>query len=486
MKTIKPALILSSLLLLASGLVTAQPIVFTNVTIIDVEEGVAMPGMSVIVTGERITAVGTLNEIKVSDGATTIDGRGKYLIPGLWDMHIHNVNDVYKPVPWDFHTPDPEGAEQREIYMPIYLAFGVTGTRELSGGLESIELRKRIEAGEILGPHMVIGSPLLDGPIPIFPDAAVMRIDGPERARNVVTKLHSQGFDFLKPYSLLSAESYRALHERARELEMEVAGEIPISVSLWEAAELGQRSVEHLTGVEFACSNREEELRAHYVSRLRDLNTDPSSEGALDIWNRSEWEPFESLDPERCRKLYGHLAAHGTWVVPTLIIQKMISHANDPRWANNPNFRYTWPMDLEALADEFDPERRLRPLHDYRMSVINELHDAGVGVLAGSDVSGGFTLHQELEIFVESGMTPLDALRTATINPARYLGRENDLGSITPGKIADLVLLNKNPLDDIRNTQSIEAVVFRGHLLDRPNLDRILRQLEVEANHLKD
>lgn len=453
----------------------------TNVSIIHVDEGTIEPGMSIIITGNRITAIGSVNEINVPDEATLIDGTGKYLIPGLWDMHMHNVNDVYEVAPWDFHEPDPQDIEQREIYMPIYLAFGVTGTRELSGGLASVELRNRIESGEILGPHMVVGSPLLDGPHPLFPEAAVIAIEGTEHAAHVVTELHSQGFDFLKPYSLLPAESYRALHERARELGMDVAGEVPIGISLWEAAKLGQRTVEHLTGVEFACSRREEELRAHYVSRLRSFNADTSSEDALDIWNRSEWEPFESLDPERCSKLYAHLVEHGTWVVPTLIIQKMISHTDDSLLANNPNLRYTWPIDLEDMADELDPERRLRPIHDYRMHIIDELFNAGVGILAGSDIPGGYTLHQELELFVESGLTPLQALRTATINPTRFLGRDHEFGSIAQGMIADLVLLNENPLNDIRNTQRIEAVIFQGHLLDRPHLDRILQQLEMDA-----
>lgn len=472
-------------LLLTAGPATAQSIAFTDVTVIDVVEGAADPGQTVVVTGDRITAVGPKNEIKVGAGATVIDGSGKFLIPGLWDMHIHNVNDVWKPVPWDFHTPDPEEADQREIYMPIYLAFGITGTRELSGGRRSVKLRERIEAGEILGPHMVVGSPLLDGPHPVWPDAAVISIDGPETAREVVTELHAQGFDFLKPYNLLSAESYRALHERARELGMEVAGEIPISVSLWEAAELGQRTVEHLTGVELACSNREEELRERYMARIRDLNADPSSEDPVDIWYQSEWEPLKSIDPTRCAALFAHLAAHDTWVVPTLVIQRMISYYDDPRLVNDPNFRYIDPSsrDLEAAADRFNPERRLRSLYDYRASVIDELHDAGVGILAGSDTPGGFTLHQELEIFVEGGLSPLDALRTATIDPARYLGREDELGSIAQGKIADLVLLRKNPLEDIHNTQAIEAVVFQGHLLERHRLDRMLEQLAVDAEN---
>ncbi len=444
----------------------------TSVDVIDIETG-------------NIVDVVSEDTYEPSEGVRLIDGHGLYAMPGLWDMHMHMLNDATKPVPWDYHSPDADDVEQRKIYMPIYLAFGVTGTRELSGGLTSIALREQIKSGEILGPHMFVGSPLLDGPNPIWPDAANIPIDGPDRAAEVVKQLHAQGFDFLKTYNFLSLESYRAVHETARALDMEVSGEIPISVSLWEAAKLGHRTVEHLTGVEFACSSREEELRAGYVARIQTLNADPAAESALEIWNRSEWEPFESLDPERCSRLFAHLAEHDTWVVPTIVIQRMISHADDPKLANNPNFRYIdrWSRDLEAAADEYDPERHLRPLHEYRAGIIDELHRASVGILAGSDQPGGFTLHEELEIFVESGLKPLDALRTATINPARYLGRADELGSIAPGKIADLILLNANPLEDIHNTRSIETVIFQGHVLDRSQLDRMLEQLEEDAEN---
>jgi imidazolonepropionase-like amidohydrolase len=457
----------------------------TSVDVIDIETGKILEDRTILVVSDRIVDVVPEDTYEPSEGVRLIDGHGLYAMPGLWDMHMHMLNDATKPVPWDFHSPDADDVEQRKIYMPIYLAFGVTGTRELSGGLTSIALREQIKSGEILGPHMFVGSPLLDGPNPIWPDAANIPIDGPDRAAEVVKQLHAQGFDFLKTYNFLSLESYRAVHETARALDMEVSGEIPISVSLWEAAKLGHRTVEHLTGVEFACSSREEELRAGYVARIQTLNADPAAESALEIWNRSEWEPFESLDPERCSRLFAHLAEHDTWVVPTIVIQRMISHADDPKLANDPNFRYIdrWSRDLEAAADEYDPERHLRPLHEYRAGIIDELHRASVGILAGSDQPGGFTLHEELEIFVESGLKPLDALRTATINPARYLGREDELGSIAPGKIADLILLNANPLEDIHNTRSIETVIFQGHVLDRSQLDRMLEQLEEDAEN---
>jgi imidazolonepropionase-like amidohydrolase len=470
---------------LVAGPVAGQSLAFTDVTVIDVVDGASEPGRAVVVTGDRITAVGAVDGVVVPTGATVIDGRGKFLIPGLWDMHVHMANDVWEPVPWDFHTPASEEPDQRDIYLPAYLAFGVTGIRDMSGGLVSLQIRDRIERGELLGPHTVVGSPLLDGPEPMWPDNPVIRINGTERAREVVTQLDAQGFDFLKPYSFLSAESYRALHGRAQELGIEVSGHVPISVGVWEAVELGQRTVEHLTGIEFGCSRREDELRDGYLARIRALNAESSQQDRLDIFTRSEWEPLQHLEPTRCDALLAHLAAHDTWVVPTLVFQRFISYPDDPAVANDPNLRYLHPdeRDAEAVADEFSPERRLRPVYDHRTSMIPQLYRAGVGILAGTDLVGGFQLHAELEIFAEHGLSPLDALRTATINPARYLGRDDALGSIELGKIADLVLLGANPLEDTRNTRRIEAVVFQGHLLDRTRLDRMLEELAADADN---
>jgi imidazolonepropionase-like amidohydrolase len=458
----------------------------TNVTVIDVEDGSVRPGQTILIDDDRIVQVGTEDRIRIPAGAEQVDGQGQFAIPGLWDMHIHMVNDVAEPVPWDFHRAAPEDADQRDIYMPIYLAFGVTSVREMSGGLASLELRDRVLSGDLLGPHLVIGSPLLDGPNPTFgEDGPVIAIRNPDHAREVVSQLQEQGFDFLKPYSLLPPASYRALMERADQLGMEVAGEIPITVSVREGAALGQRTVEHLTGVEFACSESEEELRARYRERLDNLTADPSSEDPVDIWYRSEWEPLATRDPERCEQLYEQLAREEVWVVPTLVVQRAISYFEDPELTGNPNFRYIdpWSRNLEGVANEFDPERRLRALYDARVESIDDLFRAGVGILAGSDTPGGFTLHEELEIFVESGLSPLDALRTATLAPARFLGREADLGSIAPGRFADLILLSANPLEDIRNTQRIESVVFQGHLLDRAHLDRMLEQLASDAEN---
>ena len=462
--------------------VSEPTLVITGVNVVDVEAGEVLRDRTLIVTGNRITDVISAKGNSPPPNARLIDGRGKYAIPGLWDMHVHLFNTT-PPVPWELQTPLDGAEDQRQLLMPLYVAFGITGLREMSGGPWSLKLRDQVSKGEVLGPQLVVGSPLLDGANPLFPDSNVIAIDGPKKAREVVRTLHRQGYDFLKTYTFLSPESYRAIHERAKTLGMEVSGEIPISISLKEAAGLGHRTVEHLTGLELACSRREQELRAAYAADIAAIATNPAADNKVSLWNRTEWEPVSSVDNAKCARLYDILAKKGTWVVPTLAIQRMISQPESPAVHDNPDAKYVpiWDSDPADVIATFDPERHLPVTFAHRLSVIDDLQNAGVGILAGTDIGAGFTLHQELELFVEGGLSPAEALRTATINPAKYLEREEELGTIVAGKFADIVLLNKNPLADISNTRSIDAVILQGRYYDRTRLDTILQQVETDA-----
>ena len=453
----------------------------TNVTVVDVETGELREDQTIIIGAERILAIEPSGGFKRRDGIALVNGGGKYAIPGLWDMHVHMP---YKPaIQWDLHEPKQSAGVQRQTYMPSWVAFGVVGLRDMSGGKWFLEMRKRIQAAELDGPHLIIGSPVLEGPYPIWPGAGTMAIANPTEAFIAVQELHEQGYDFLKPYTLLSPESYRAIHAAAAERGMSVAGEVPLSVSAWEAASLGQRSIEHLTGLEIACSAREDDLRAEYVRAVSAITADTKQSVKVSLWNRGEWEALSSFDAQKCQRLYRHLRNKGVWVTPTLVIQRRISYPDIPQVKENPYLKYITKSaaDVASLIETYDPERRLRSTYDHRVDAIEDMHDAGIGILAGSDEQAGFWLHQELQIFVDAGLTPLEALQTATISPATYLGREHELGSVEPGKFADIVLLNSNPLDDIENTLDIHAVVLKGRIHDRGTLDRMLAQLEADA-----
>lgn len=453
----------------------------TNVAVVDVETGDVRENQTIIVGGERILAIEPSGEFKEREGIALLDGGGKYAIPGLWDMHVHIPHKAASA--WDLHEPDKAARLQRQIFMPSWVAFGVVGLRHMSGGKLPLEMRKRIQSGQLDGPHLIIGSPILDGPYPIWPGGGTMAIANPSEASNAVQELHQQGYDFLKPYTLLSRESYRALHAAAAERGIKVAGELPLSVSAWEAANLGQSSIEHLTGLEIACSGREDELRDGYVRAVSEITADTDQSAKVSLWNRGEWEAISSFDPEKCQRLYRHLREKGVWVTPTLVILRRISYPDSPEVKGNPYLKYITKSaaDVADVIDTYDPERRLRPTYDHRFDVIDDMHEAGVRILAGSDEQGGFWVHQELQIFVDAGLTPLEAIQTATINPAIYLGREHELGSIEPGKFADIVLLNSNPLMDIESTLDIDAVILKGRIYDRLMLDSMLAQLEADA-----
>jgi imidazolonepropionase-like amidohydrolase len=457
-------------------------LVVTNVNVIDVVSGEVVKGQTILISGEKILKiVPTLHSANYPN-AEVVDGTNKFAIPGLWDMHDHHIKE--KPfIPWDTHTPQPRDKVQKEIFLPLYVGLGITGIREMSGTALSLSIKKRLQSGEWLGPDYVVGSPILDGPFPIWSDVDVLAIKSPKHAREVVRRLHKEGYDFLKPYSMLTADSYRALADEARKLGMVLAGELPLSISAWEAAELGQKSMEHLTGIELACTSNEETLRAKYRSLVNRIAAGDESLNALLVWNQSEWEPIEFIDERKCEKLLAHLSKFNVWITPTLIIQQRISRPNPRFEKNNPNFKYTENLrnSPEDLIAEFDPLRKLVPVYDRRSQFIDNLVNANVKVLAGSDENGGFPLHEELALFVESGLSPLQALQTATINPAKFLGREDSLGSIASGKRADIVLLSKNPLLDIRNTLSIEDVFLKGVHFDRDSLNYILKQVAADA-----
>ena len=453
-----------------------------GVSIVDMISGEVLPNRTILIKGEKISRIIEQEENFRQEGGVVVDGSGLYAIPGLWDMHDHLVKK--EPlIPWDTHTPGSEDPIQKEIFIPLYVAFGVTGVRKMSGNALSLKIKARLESREWLGPDYVVGSPLLDGPNPLFPGIDVLALKSTEDARVQVRRLNSEGYDFLKPFSMLPAEFYRALTDEALSLGMDVAGELPLAISAWEAAKRGQRSIEHMTGFELACATNEEALRDEYRDLIDRIADGDDTVNGVVVWNRSEWEPIPFVDEQKCSELLRHLAKHDVWIVPTLLIQKRISRP-DPRFEqDDPNLRYMKNLrgSHEDLVEEYDPDRKLLKTYDFRSQYIDDLVDAGVGVLAGTDENGGYPLHEEMALFVESGLSPLQALQTATINPARFLGREDELGSISKGKRADIILLSANPLQDIRNSQKIDHVFLKGVHFNRKYLDRLLEQTAADA-----
>ncbi len=441
-----------------------KALAFIHVTVIDATGAPARQEMTVVIVGDRVSELGKFGAVRIPNDARVIDAKGKFLIPGLWDMHAH----------W-----------QVKEYLPLYLANGVTGLRIMFGFPVHHEARKELENGTLLGPRLVIGSPLVDGPNPIHRGS--IAVSNESEGRQAVTKVKQEDYDFVKVYSLLPRDAYFAIANEAKKQGIPFAGHVPRSVTATEASDAGQRSIEHLSGVAFACSNLEAELSAD----LAKLRADVAAGGNyLFLLRRLELKHLNAYNKQKAKALFARFKKNETWHTPTLdVIEGGVALA-DPHF-KDPRLKY-----LPAQVREQDP-RQSRVYQNFtaadydglkrillkQLQIVREMQRAGVQLLSGTDVPAlGFSLHDELRLMVKAGLTPMEALQTATRNPAKYLGLLDSLGTVERGKTADLVLLEANPLENIGNTQKISAVVVRGRLLERTRLDQMLSDVEAVSN----
>ena len=381
-----------------------------DVTVIDVASGAARPKSSILIRGEKIASVG--NDFRVPPNARIISGAGRYLIPGLWDMHVHLA-----------------GREQ----LPAYLAFGITGVRDMGSDLDRTKAwRTDIQSGKMSGPHVETCGPAVDGFPSDDPKVPVKMIRSPNEARTLFDRLDDQNVDFIGVLPRLPRDAYFALIERARKWYSSVAGDVPSTVTVLEAIDARQRSIDHMSGIALACSTEEKKLR------------DPM---ALSI-DRRDWEAVRNLElaalenfsAEKADALFRRMAVFETRSVPVLVSL----HASEMEKSS-----------YEKLAQ-----------------LLIRMQRNGVVVLAGSDsgIDGarpGEQLHEELELLVAAGLTPAQALRSATLDAVKFIDADEALGAVEQGKTADLVLLDANPLSDIRNTRKIAGVIVGGKYIPR-------------------
>jgi imidazolonepropionase-like amidohydrolase len=453
----------------------APPAAIAHVTVVDTNGGSSLPDRTVLVRDGKVAAVAPDDSAPpIPEGSTIVDGSGKFLIPGLWDMHVHLT---------------------RESALKLNLANGVTGIRVMWGNpvafgpaVPHSTWRREIEAGKRVGPRLVIASNILDGPKPIWPGSVAVK--DAESGRAAVLAAKAAGADFVKVYSLLSPEAFRAIAEECKAQGLPFAGHVPSLVSAREASDLGMRSMEHLYGIRAACSAREAELLVRRKEILDEAKGD---------WNaaRAKFEPLDAQLRETYRddiaaSLFAKLKANGTRQCPTLAVLRALGSLDDPKFVDDPRIRYVdpitrlfWNPKADFRLRSMKPEdfAAQRKAFERAVELVGVLNRAGVPILAGTDEANpyifpGFSLHDELALLVKAGLTPMQALQAATIAPARYLGRESSLGTVEVGKEADLVLLDADPLADIANTAKIRAVLSRGRLLDRTALDAMLKAAE--------
>jgi imidazolonepropionase-like amidohydrolase len=441
-------------------------LVINHAVVINVASGALQSDMAVVIEGGRITAAVPSAKARFPKAARIVDATGKFLIPGLWDMHVHTIFGDWLP-------------KDEKIILPLFVANGVTGVRDMGGDLEELKVwRAQIATGRVLGPRMVISGPMLDGPVPRFPSSAPVK--NAADAKRIVDELHQAGADFIKIQSLIPRDGYFAAADEAKRLGIPFVGHVPDAVRANEASNAGQRSIEHLTGVFEGCSTVEDKLMKG-----------PKGPGRF----------VETYDPARAQTLIALFAKNQTWQVPTLVWEHGQWLIDESDFKRDPLTKYapaawkdrTWPMFTKDILKDMDtdPLPVRERFAQMELEIVNQMHKAGVPFLAGTDTAAGvhvfpgFSLHEELAYFVKAGFTPLEALQTATRNPALFFGKTADWGSVQQGKVADLVLLDANPLDDIHNTQKIRAVVLAGRYLSRGQLDAMLHDVETAATASK-
>jgi len=477
-------LISLALVLLLPGMQFAQrrqlpepkPLAFTHVTVIDVTGGPPKLDMTVVIAGGRIVLLDASAKLTPSEGAQVIDATGKFLIPGLWDMHIH-LDD---PEIWPTHV----SREQKERVFPLLIANGVTGVRDMGGSLEQLQQwKQKVTLGQMLGPRIVAAGPFVDGPSPQW--LGSFSVSTEAEARDMVQGLHRRGADFVKLFSGLPRAAFFGVADEAKKLGVVFTGHAQDLVSVAEASDAGQKSIEHGDGIMLACSTEEEafrkEIERGYAERKETV--DPLVRGSAKLLN--------TYSREKCAALFARFVRNGTWQVPTLYNNWRHAHTTDRLLMDDKRIRY-YPKPFRefwrgvSLQDQRRPERlaMLKAHYERLLQLVGDMHRAGVGILAGSDAGAneysfaGFSLHDELAVFVQAGMTPMEALETATLKPARYLGMTDAFGTVEAGKVADLVLLDANPLDEISNTRKIAAVVVNGRLITKAELRKMLADAE--------
>jgi hypothetical protein len=451
----------------------------TRVAVVDVEQGRAVPDQTVLISDGRVVAIGSGARTRLRDGVRAIDGRGKYLIPGLLDMHVHMMGSG-KPT---------------EIEMPLFVAHGVTGVRVMGADRPSArpdetpglamhrDWQVRIASGTLVGPRLlalaswaVNGSAGISDAMPAFYKATT-REEGQQLARH----LKERGFDFIKVYNNLSREGFLGLSEEARRLGLPLAGHEPGPMSALELSNAGQGSIEHSRIFLFDCFPGADSMR----------------QGLLEVPATAlRRRMIDEHDPARCAEVFRTFARNRTYITPTHGTRKMDAFADDSAYRRDARMKYiplltqrAWLADADGMvAGDSSPAGRKSFMEFYRRgrTLTREAYRAGVPVMVGTDAGDSFmfpgsSVHDELQELVTAGLSPAEALRAATLSGAEYLGRAGDLGTVQPGRLADLVLLDADPLADVANVSRIHAVILNGRVFERRALDSMLASVETAA-----
>jgi imidazolonepropionase-like amidohydrolase len=436
----------------ASGDASNSATAFVDVTVVPMDTERLVPGQTVLIQDGRITALGPTESTPVPPGARRIDGRGRYLMPGLADMHVHL-----------FFMAEGD--------LRIFLANGVTFVRGMWGTPRDLQWRERIARGELLGPTLVTAGPLIDGKPPIWDESVVAETfaDG----ERIVLEQKKAGYDFIKVYNRLTPEAYAGLVATAKREGLPFAGHVPFSMGLEGVFAAGQRSIEHLTGYLESLQAENSEVRGKWdwASRLRQI---------------------DYVDEAKLLQVVEATKQSGIWNCPTLFLpRRYVSSEEAQVLARQPEMRFvaSWVREMWEPSKDFrlkdltaEDFARLRRRDALLLKVTRALHDAGARLLLGTDTGNpyvlpGFSVHEELALLVQAGLTPYEALRAGTRDAAEFIGQLEEFGTVAPGKRADLLLLEANPLEDVANARRRSGVMVRGRWLPEEELRAMLEEV---------
>lgn len=431
----------------------AGSVAFESVNVLPMDRETVLREQTVVVRDGRIEAVGPAASTAVPDDATRVDGRGKYLLPGLAEMHAH--------------IPGIESADDRQFaedVLFLYVAAGATTIRGMQGHPAQLELRRRVDGGELIGPRMYLAAPQLSG----------RSVPQPDTGRARVRSANQAGFDLLKIQEGLSAESYVAIVDEAKQQGIRWAGHVPDAVGLHAALEAGQATIDHLD---------------NYVDAL-EADDSPLRDAAPE--ERARQLPF-NVDENKIPALAQETKQSGAAVVPTMSVWETLKGGHDTEaLLARAELQYlprtiveNWTESVNRMRANTDPAAAAREI-EIRNRMLGALNDAGVPILMGTDAPQvfsvpGFSLYHELPIMVTAGMSPFEVLASGSINVARHFGTEAETGTIAVGKRADLLLLNANPLEDISNVEQRAGVMVNGRWLEEAEIQRRLEEITARA-----
>lgn len=436
---------------------SSPDILIQNINVVDLEQQIILPSQDITITGKRITSISDHNSSRENTGLI-IDGSGKYLIPGLWDMHSHPLSE-------------------RDLLLMIL--NGVTGTRIMDGDTNTLRWKKNITNGHYLGPVIYTSGETFEGSPPEELKHLVLSLEGWELVNNrtdaiTAVKRHKQmGYDFIKIYNNLKDSVTEAIFAEAKRQDMDVCGHIPIETGLQKSIALGIKSVEHLRG---------------YINEI--LADTALVKPGLDF--RSRTLAWNYIDPQKAERIIDLTVAEKVWNCPTFTFELILSPDSEINaYLSTPEASYLLENQIKYYTDRrsipwasnFSDDDFINsvPSLKNRFDFVGLLHKKGGLILAGSDADVyGASLHRELENLASCGLNNYEVLKTATLNPSIYFGIEKDFGTVSINKIADLVILDANPIENINNTRSVFSVIREGRVLNRDIINIMKAELQTK------